>query len=74
MDFDPQRTMMIMKKADLMYMQINFHTNFFSPARHHRKVIVEWLRDPSEELEFTAKILKKDSKNYHTWQYRSGFG
>lgn len=42
-----------------------------SSNRHHRQVIVDWLRDPADELEFTAKILKKDAKNYHCWQYRS---
>lgn len=37
---------------------------------HHRKAIIEWLQDPSKELEFTADILQKDAKNYHTWQHR----
>lgn len=37
---------------------------------HHRKAIVELLKDPSRELEFTANILCKDEKNYHTWQHR----
>lgn len=37
---------------------------------HHRKVIVEWLQDPSEELAFTETILCKDAKNYHAWQHR----
>lgn len=39
-------------------------------CRHHRRVIVEWLGDPKEELEFTARILKGDAKNYHAWQHR----
>lgn len=38
--------------------------------RHHRKVIVEWLEDPNEELEFTKRILRDDAKNYHAWQHR----
>ena len=38
--------------------------------RYHRKVVVEWLKDPSKELQFTADILQLDAKNYHTWQYR----
>lgn len=38
--------------------------------RHHRKVIVEWLEDPSQELEFTSCILRDDAKNYHAWQHR----
>lgn len=37
---------------------------------HHRRVIVEWLNDPSEELNLTAKILSHDAKNYHAWQHR----
>jgi protein farnesyltransferase/geranylgeranyltransferase type-1 subunit alpha len=35
-----------------------------------RRNIVELLKDPSAELEFTKKIIRKDSKNYHAWQYR----
>ena len=37
---------------------------------HHRKLIVEWLQDPTGELEFTENILKIDAKNYHVWQHR----
>lgn len=37
---------------------------------HHRKVIVEWLQDASEELKFTENILIEDAKNYHAWQHR----
>eukprot|EP00069_Balaena_mysticetus_P014585 bmy_10255T0 len=36
----------------------------------HRRVLVEWLRDPSQELEFIADILNQDAKNYHAWQHR----
>lgn len=43
---------------------------YFMFYRHHRRVIVEWLGDPKEELEFTAKILRGDAKNYHAWQHR----
>lgn len=39
-------------------------------ARHHRRVLVEWLKDPSQELEFIAEILNQDAKNYHAWQHR----
>lgn len=38
--------------------------------RHHRRVLVEWLQDPSQELEFIADILNQDAKNYHAWQHR----
>lgn len=39
-------------------------------ARHHRRMVVEWLSDPTEELEFIADILSQDAKNYHAWQHR----
>jgi protein farnesyltransferase/geranylgeranyltransferase type-1 subunit alpha len=38
--------------------------------RQHRRTIVLALDDPSREIEFTAKALSFDSKNYHTWAYR----
>lgn len=41
-----------------------------SLGRHHRRVLVEWLKDPSQELEFIADILSQDAKNYHAWQHR----
>lgn len=37
---------------------------------HHRRVIVEWLNDPSDELRLTESVLSMDSKNYHAWQHR----
>ncbi|KAG8004249.1 Protein farnesyltransferase/geranylgeranyltransferase type-1 subunit alpha [Nibea albiflora] len=37
---------------------------------HHRRMVVEWLNDASEELEFIADILSQDAKNYHAWQHR----
>ena len=33
-------------------------------------MLVEWLNDPSQELEFTASILRIDAKNYHAWSHR----
>ncbi len=33
-------------------------------------MVVEWLNDPSEELQFVAEILSQDAKNYHAWQHR----
>ena len=44
--------------------------NISTVCRHHRKVIVEWLEDPSQELDFTGRILRDDAKNYHAWQHR----
>lgn len=33
-------------------------------------MVVEWLNDPSDELQFVAEILSQDAKNYHAWQHR----
>lgn len=41
----------------------NFH-------RHHRRVLVEWLNNPSHEMRLTEIILSQDAKNYHAWQHR----
>ena len=46
---------------------------YFSISRYHRQLIVKWLDDPSQELEFTSNILSKDAKNYHAWQHRYEF-
>lgn len=37
---------------------------------HHRRVIVEWMKDASQEMQFTHELLRIDSKNYHAWQHR----
>ncbi|XP_016132965.1 protein farnesyltransferase/geranylgeranyltransferase type-1 subunit alpha-like [Sinocyclocheilus grahami] len=37
---------------------------------NHRRMVVEWLNDPAEELQFVAEILSQDAKNYHAWQHR----
>lgn len=37
---------------------------------HHRKVLIEWLQDASQELALTESMLAKEAKNYHAWQYR----
>ena len=36
----------------------------------HRRALVEWTQDPSNELRFTEMILSQDAKNYHAWQHR----
>jgi protein farnesyltransferase/geranylgeranyltransferase type-1 subunit alpha len=37
---------------------------------HHRRLILTEIRKPGPELEFIARSLKVDAKNYHTWSYR----
>jgi protein farnesyltransferase/geranylgeranyltransferase type-1 subunit alpha len=37
---------------------------------HHRRVIVEWLNNATQELVLTMNILNLDAKNYHAWQHR----
>lgn len=37
---------------------------------HHRKVLIEWLKDPAKEKFLTEAVLAKDAKNYHAWQHR----
>ena len=36
----------------------------------HRRVLVEWLQDPTQELRITEIVLAMDQKNYHAWQHR----
>ena len=38
--------------------------------RYHRQKVVEWMGDPSKELELTGRTLEEDGKNYHAWQHR----
>ncbi|KAF9009994.1 hypothetical protein BDQ17DRAFT_1520433 [Cyathus striatus] len=37
---------------------------------HHRRLLLTITRKPADELEFIARSLKVDAKNYHTWSYR----
>lgn len=37
---------------------------------YHRRVLVEWLQDATQELSFTAEVLQDDPKNFHAWQHR----
>ncbi|XP_062509961.1 protein farnesyltransferase/geranylgeranyltransferase type-1 subunit alpha-like isoform X1 [Corticium candelabrum] len=38
--------------------------------RYHRRILIEWIGDPSGELDFAEEILENDAKNYHTWSHR----
>jgi protein farnesyltransferase/geranylgeranyltransferase type-1 subunit alpha len=33
-------------------------------------MLVDWLNDGHQELDFTSSILRPDTKNYHAWQHR----
>ncbi|XP_001607662.1 protein farnesyltransferase/geranylgeranyltransferase type-1 subunit alpha isoform X2 [Nasonia vitripennis] len=58
-------------KDELKFVEVMIKCNFKNyQVWHHRKVIVEWMQDPSAELKFTSTILEKDAKNYHAWQHR----
>ncbi|TFK38160.1 hypothetical protein BDQ12DRAFT_684064 [Crucibulum laeve] len=37
---------------------------------HHRRLLLAHTRKPAPELEFIARSLGVDAKNYHTWSYR----
>jgi protein farnesyltransferase/geranylgeranyltransferase type-1 subunit alpha len=37
---------------------------------HHRRLLLTQLGTPGRELAFIARVLRDDSKNYHTWAYR----
>ena len=37
---------------------------------HHRRLLLMKTRDPAPELQLIGKVLRVDSKNYHTWSYR----
>lgn len=37
---------------------------------HHRRLLAPEVRKPAYELDFIAKGLQEDAKNYHTWAYR----
>lgn len=37
---------------------------------HHRRLLVIATSRPEHELIFSANVLQKDAKNYHTWAYR----
>lgn len=31
---------------------------------------MEWTNDASRELDFTARMIEDEAKNYHSWQHR----
>ncbi|BGP15832.1 hypothetical protein JCM10213_005684 [Rhodosporidiobolus nylandii] len=48
---------------------VKYHLKSYQVWQHRRQIVLA-LKDPSRELDFTAKALAIDAKNYHTWAYR----
>ncbi|GAA5939445.1 hypothetical protein JCM3775_001714 [Rhodotorula graminis] len=56
-------------ELDLLDQLVKYHLKSYQVWQHRRTIVLA-LDDPSRELEFTAKALSIDEKNYHTWAYR----
>ncbi|TNY23470.1 hypothetical protein DMC30DRAFT_414158 [Rhodotorula diobovata] len=56
-------------ELDLLDQLVKFHLKSYQVWQHRRTIVLA-LDDPSRELDFTAKALAIDAKNYHTWAYR----
>ncbi|GAA6012890.1 hypothetical protein JCM10207_008367 [Rhodosporidiobolus poonsookiae] len=59
----------LVKELELLDGLVKHHLKSYQVWQHRRTVVLA-LNDPSRELDFTAKALAIDSKNYHTWAYR----
>ncbi|BGP55277.1 hypothetical protein JCM8202_000648 [Rhodotorula sphaerocarpa] len=57
------------EELDLLDQLVKHHLKSYQVWQHRRTIVLA-LDDPSRELEFTAKALALDAKNYHTWAYR----
>ncbi|GAA5981886.1 hypothetical protein JCM10908_004655 [Rhodotorula pacifica] len=57
------------EELDLLDQLVKHHLKSYQVWQHRRTIVLA-LDDPSRELDFTAKALALDSKNYHTWAYR----
>ncbi|GJN89140.1 hypothetical protein Rhopal_002114-T1 [Rhodotorula paludigena] len=57
------------EELDLLDQLVQYHLKSYQVWQHRRTIILA-LNDPSRELDFTAKALAIDEKNYHTWAYR----
>ncbi|GAA5861090.1 hypothetical protein JCM8547_008031 [Rhodosporidiobolus lusitaniae] len=59
----------LVKELELLDGLVKFHLKSYQVWQHRRQIVLA-LNDPSRELDFTAKALALDAKNYHTWAYR----
>ncbi|GAA5971708.1 hypothetical protein JCM3765_007623 [Sporobolomyces pararoseus] len=59
----------LVQELELLDAMVKHHLKSYQVWQHRRTIVLA-LDDPSRELEFTAKALSFDSKNYHTWAYR----
>lgn len=59
----------LVEELELLDAMVKHHLKSYQVWQHRRTIVLA-LNDPSRELEFTAKALSFDSKNYHTWAYR----
>ncbi|KWU46260.1 protein prenylyltransferase, partial [Rhodotorula sp. JG-1b] len=57
------------EELELLDQLVKHHLKSYQVWQHRRTIVLA-LNDPSRELEFTAKALALDAKNYHTWAYR----
>ncbi|GAA5825676.1 hypothetical protein JCM11251_000335 [Rhodosporidiobolus azoricus] len=59
----------LVKELELLDGLVKHHLKSYQVWQHRRQIVLA-LNDPSRELDFTAKALALDAKNYHTWAYR----
>ncbi|GAA5878645.1 hypothetical protein JCM16303_002155 [Sporobolomyces ruberrimus] len=59
----------LVEELELLDHMVKQHLKSYQVWQHRRTIVLA-LDDPSREIEFTAKALSFDSKNYHTWAYR----
>ncbi|GAA6024317.1 hypothetical protein JCM11491_005984 [Sporobolomyces phaffii] len=59
----------LVQELELLDAMVKSHLKSYQVWQHRRTIVLA-LDDPSRELDFTAKALSFDAKNYHTWAYR----
>jgi hypothetical protein len=64
------KTIKFGKMHRLLFENSYCHLLGFFVSRQHRKILIEWMQDPSKDLRLTEIVLSQDAKNYHAWQHR----
>ncbi|GAA5829804.1 hypothetical protein JCM3766R1_001312 [Sporobolomyces carnicolor] len=59
----------LVQELELLDAMVKQHLKSYQVWQHRRTIVLA-LDDPSRELDFTARALSFDAKNYHTWAYR----